>query len=41
VRAWSRRSYVAVVGEIDPPKMEAQEVATVSEMEMIVLMERR
>jgi hypothetical protein len=40
VRAWSRRSYVAVVGAIDPPKMEAQEVAIVSEMEKTVMMER-
>jgi hypothetical protein len=40
VRAWSRRSYVDVVGEIGPLKMEVQEEATVSEMEMTV-MERR
>jgi hypothetical protein len=41
VRAWSKRSYVAVVGVIDPPKREAQEVATVSKMERTVMMERR
>jgi hypothetical protein len=41
VRAWSRRSYAAVVGAIDPPTMEAQWVATVREMVTIVMMERR
>jgi hypothetical protein len=40
VRAWSRRSFVAIVGAIDPQKMEAQEIATVSEMERTVMMER-
>jgi hypothetical protein len=41
VRAWSRKSHVAVVGAIGLLKMEVQEVATVSEMKMIVTMERR